>query len=171
MRNTPGLPGGALCPAGPRLRSRLAQTLDNGGVGHPAALTHCLQPVTTAALLERIHEYCHDARTASAQRVADRDRATVHVSQLKDASLLPIYVLCPCQHQVLRDPADSSITVGVKRHRTKTETQVYLYLSDRIERLIYNFPVLISSPIFRIGVWFSGCTLSQRLPCPNSRPN
>ena len=60
----------------------------------------------------------------------------------------------PCQ--VLRDPADSSITVGVKRHRTKTETHVYLYLSDRIERLIYNFPVLISSPIFRIGVWFSG---------------
>jgi hypothetical protein len=82
MRNTPGLPGGALCPAGPRLRSRLAQTLDNGGVGHPAALAHRLQPVTTAALFERIHECCHDARTASAQRVADRDGPSVDVRPL-----------------------------------------------------------------------------------------
>jgi hypothetical protein len=57
---------------------------------------------------------------------------------------------------VVRDPADRSITIGGKRYLTKTETHVYLYRSDRIERLIYNFPVLRSSPIFRIGVWFSG---------------
>jgi hypothetical protein len=35
--------GGSVCPAGPRLRSHLAQTLDDGGVGHPAALAHRLQ--------------------------------------------------------------------------------------------------------------------------------
>jgi hypothetical protein len=41
MRTHSGLPGrGSVCPAGPRLRSRLAQTLDDRGVGHPAALTH-----------------------------------------------------------------------------------------------------------------------------------
>jgi Transposase IS116/IS110/IS902 family len=41
MRTLSGLPGrGSVCPAGPRLRSRLAQTLDDRGVGHPAALTH-----------------------------------------------------------------------------------------------------------------------------------
>jgi hypothetical protein len=31
----------------------------------------------------------------------------------------------------IRDPADRSITVGVKRYRPKTETHAYLYLSDR----------------------------------------
>jgi hypothetical protein len=31
----------------------------------------------------------------------------------------------PGQCQVLRDPADRSITVGVKRYRTKTETHAY----------------------------------------------
>jgi hypothetical protein len=62
----------------------------------------------------------------------------------------------PGHCQVLRDPLDMSITVSVKRYHMKTETHACLYLSDRMEHLIYNFPVLISSPIFRIGVRFSG---------------
>jgi hypothetical protein len=57
----------------------LAQTLDDGGVGHPAALAHRLESVTTTALLQRINQCCHDARTAGAQRVADRDRAAIDV--------------------------------------------------------------------------------------------
>jgi hypothetical protein len=91
-------------------------------------------------------------RAPLAQRVSDRDGTAVDVG----LGQIGAGVLCPGHCQVLRDPADSSITVGVKRYRTKTETHVYLYLSDRIERLIYNFPVLISSTIFRMGVWFSG---------------
>ena len=38
-------------------------------------------------------------------------------------------------------------------------THAYLYLSDRIEHLIYNFPALVSSLSFRMGAffrWFSG---------------
>ena len=94
----------------------------------------------------------HDASTAGAQRMSDGDRTAVHIrlGQIRSG------VMRPRHCQALRDPADRSITVGVKRYRTKTETHVYLYLSDRIERLIYSFPVRISSPIFRIGVWFSG---------------
>ena len=57
----------------------LAEPLDDGGVGHPAALTHRLQPIPTATLFESINECCHDAGTAGAQRVADGDRPSVDV--------------------------------------------------------------------------------------------
>jgi hypothetical protein len=60
-------------------RSRLAQPLDDGGVRHAAALTHRLQPVGSAALLERVHGLRHDAGTAGTQRVADRDGTAVDV--------------------------------------------------------------------------------------------
>src|SRR5271170_2704613 len=79
MRNTPGLPGGALRPAGPGLRSRLAQPLDDGGVRHPAALAHRVQPIATAALFERVDECGHDPRPAGAQRVPYRDGPTIDV--------------------------------------------------------------------------------------------
>jgi hypothetical protein len=58
---------------------RASQTLDDGRVGHPAALTHRLQPVPTTALFERVDQRGHDARTAGTQRVADRDGAAVDV--------------------------------------------------------------------------------------------
>ena len=103
-------------------------------------------------MFKRIHKCGHDAGTARAQWMSDRDRPAVDVGlgQIRSGAM------GPGQCQVVRDPADRSITIGVKRYPTKTETHVYLYLSDRIERLIYNLPVLISSPIFKIGVWFSG---------------
>ncbi|BCO71433.1 phage portal protein [Mycobacterium intracellulare] len=46
----------------------------------------------------------------------------------------------PRQCQVLRDPADRSVTVGVKRYRTKTQTHAYLYLPDRVEHHVANTP-------------------------------
>jgi hypothetical protein len=39
----------------------LAEPLDDGGVGHAAALAHRLQAVPTAALFKRIHKCGHDA--------------------------------------------------------------------------------------------------------------
>jgi hypothetical protein len=57
----------------------LAEPLDNGGVGHAAALAHRLQPVPTAALFKRIHKCGHDAGTAGTQWVSDRDRPAVDV--------------------------------------------------------------------------------------------
>ena len=56
-----------------------AQALDDGGVGHPAALTHRLQPIPTAALLQSVDQRRRDARAAGAQRMTDRDGATVDV--------------------------------------------------------------------------------------------
>ena len=46
----------SLCPAGRRLRSRLAHSFDDGGVGYSAALTHRLQPIPPAALLQRVDQ-------------------------------------------------------------------------------------------------------------------
>ena len=60
-------------------RSRLAQSLDDGRVGHAAALAHRLQPIATAALFECVNECGHDAGTARTERVADRDGATIDV--------------------------------------------------------------------------------------------
>jgi len=36
--------------------------------------------------------------------------------------------------------------------------------------LLYNFPFLPSSPSFKIAVWLSFCTLSQRPPFPAALP-
>ena len=83
--------------------------------------------VPTAALFERIDERGHDPRTAGTQRVAERDGTAVDICPF----WYPFSDTGPGQCQVPRDPADRSITVGVKRYRTKTETHAYLYLSDR----------------------------------------
>ena len=82
-------------PGGPRRLHRLAESLDDGGVGHPAALTHRLQPVAAAALLERVDQRRHDAGAAGAQRVADGDRAAVDVGPW--ARSAPD-VVCPREH-------------------------------------------------------------------------
>src|ERR1700729_935549 len=58
---------------------RASQTLNDRGVGHAAALTHRLQPVPTAALLERVDQRGHNASAAGTQRMPDGDRAAVHV--------------------------------------------------------------------------------------------
>jgi hypothetical protein len=57
----------------------LAEPLDDGGVGHAAALAHRLQPVPTAALHQSVHQRRDDAGTARAQWVSDRDRPAVDV--------------------------------------------------------------------------------------------
>jgi hypothetical protein len=57
----------------------LAEPLDDGGVGHAAALAHRLQAVPTAALFKRIHKCGHDAGTARAQWVSDGTGAAVDV--------------------------------------------------------------------------------------------
>jgi hypothetical protein len=62
-----------------RCECGLAQSLDDGGVGHAAALAHRLQPVPTAPLFKRIHKCGHDAGTARAQWMSDRDRPAVDV--------------------------------------------------------------------------------------------
>ncbi len=79
-------------------RGRLAQAFDDGGVGHAAALTHRLQPIPTATLLQCIHECGHDTGTAGAERVADSDSAAIHVRPREDVRLLPVYILCPGQY-------------------------------------------------------------------------
>jgi hypothetical protein len=78
--------------------AELAQTLDDGGVGHAAAFTHRLQPVPAPTLLERIDECGHDASTAGTQRVAECDSTTVDIRPSQYVGLLPIYVLGPRQH-------------------------------------------------------------------------
>lgn len=42
----------------------------------------------------------------------------------------------PRQCHVLRDPADRSVSAGVKRYSTKDQTIAYLYLPDRVERYV-----------------------------------
>jgi len=68
-----------MCPGGLGRLSRLAESLDDGGVSHATPLAHSLQPIPTAALFKGVHECCHDAGTASAERVADRDRPSIDV--------------------------------------------------------------------------------------------
>lgn len=46
----------------------------------------------------------------------------------------------PRQCHVLRDPADRSVTVGLKRYHTKTQTHAYLYLPDRVEQWVSDSP-------------------------------
>lgn len=46
----------------------------------------------------------------------------------------------PRECQVLRDPADRSVTAGVKRYRTKDQTIAYLYLPDSVERWAADSP-------------------------------
>lgn len=62
----------------------------------------------------------------------------------------------PRQCQVLRDPADRSVTAGVKRYRTKTQTHAYLYLPDRVEHWIADTP----------GAATAGFTLSETIDNP-----
>ena len=85
----------------PGCRNRLAESLDDGGVGHPAALAHRLQAVPAAALLESIHKCGHDAGTTRARWMSDRDRPAVDVGlgQIRSG------VMGPGQCQVVRDPA------------------------------------------------------------------
>src|SRR6516165_7144454 len=70
------------------------QALDDGGVRHAAGLTHGLQPVPPAALLESVDQRGHDAGPAGAQRVADRDGAAVHVG----LGQIRAGVMSPSQH-------------------------------------------------------------------------
>jgi hypothetical protein len=68
-----------MCPGDLGRLGRLAEPLNNGGVGHPTAFTHRLQSVPASALFQRVHERGHDAGAAGAQRVTDGDGAAVDV--------------------------------------------------------------------------------------------
>ena len=56
-----------------------AQPLDDGGVGHAAAVAHRLQSIASAALVQRVDQRGHSAGTAGTQRVADHDRAAIDI--------------------------------------------------------------------------------------------
>jgi hypothetical protein len=66
-------------PANAVQRVLSAQSLDDGGVGHPAALAHRLQPVPPATLFQGVDERRHDAGTAGTKWVADRDGTAIDV--------------------------------------------------------------------------------------------
>ncbi|RUP03699.1 MAG: phage portal protein [Mycobacterium sp.] len=51
----------------------------------------------------------------------------------------------PQQCAVLTDPADRSVTAGLKRWRTKTETHAMLYLPDRIEHHVAKTPGAVTA--------------------------
>src|SRR3954468_21203789 len=69
----------------------LGQALDDGGVGLAAALAHRLQAVAAAGALELVQERRHQPGPGRPQRVAERDRAAVHVDlgQVGAGLLLP----------------------------------------------------------------------------------
>ena len=87
----------------------LAQSFDDGGVGHAASLAHRLEAVPAAALLQSVDECCHDARTAGAQRVADGDGTAVDVGLGK----IRASVVCPRQRNGSRRRPSPSIHPGV----------------------------------------------------------
>jgi hypothetical protein len=68
----------ALAMVPPRPRPRL-RALDDGGVGHAAALAHRLQREASVTLFERVDHGRHDAGAAGTEGVADGDRAAVDV--------------------------------------------------------------------------------------------
>src|SRR6476659_6549528 len=59
-----------------------SEPFDDGGVGETAALAHRLQAVAAAGALELVEQRGHETRTGAAERVAERDRAAVHVHTL-----------------------------------------------------------------------------------------
>src|SRR5918994_5152225 len=62
---------------GPTRRS--AQALDDGGVGHAAALTHRLQAVAAPGALELVEQRGEQLVARAPERVAEGDGAAVHV--------------------------------------------------------------------------------------------
>src|SRR5437868_12274003 len=59
-----------------------AQPLDDGGVGHAAALAHGLEAVAAAAVLQAAEQRRHDAHAARAEGVADGNGAAPAVVSL-----------------------------------------------------------------------------------------
>src|SRR3954470_17871755 len=70
---------------------RSAEALDDGGVGHAAALAHRLQAVTAAGALELVHQRGHELGAGAAERVTERDGAAVrvHLAHVGVVLLLP----------------------------------------------------------------------------------
>src|SRR5439155_21673814 len=68
-----------------------SQAFDDGDVGLTAALTHGLEPVAATRALELVEQGGHEARSGGTQRMAERDRAAVHVHlrQVEAALSLP----------------------------------------------------------------------------------
>src|SRR5882757_6720505 len=56
-----------------------SEELEDGGVGHPAALTHRLQAVADAGVGHVVKECGHQPRTGAAEGMAERDGTPVGV--------------------------------------------------------------------------------------------
>src|SRR5947199_1516119 len=78
----------------PTRAGHLPQALDDGGVGHPAALAHGLQAEAPAAALELVEEGRHEAGARAAQGVTQGDGAAVDVDLLH----VGVVLLLPRQH-------------------------------------------------------------------------
>ena len=91
-----GLTWVRLLPPSRSSRRPSSEPLDDCGVGHPAALTHRLEPIAAAALLQRVDQRRHDPCTAGAQRVTDRDRAAVDVGLRRVGAC----VVGPCERRL-----------------------------------------------------------------------
>src|SRR5574341_863251 len=63
--------------------AELSQPLDDGGIGHAAALAHRLEAVPAATALQLVQQRGHQLGAAGAQRMAKRDRAAVDVGALE----------------------------------------------------------------------------------------
>jgi hypothetical protein len=85
--------------------------LDDGRVGHPAALAHRLQAIPPAALFQGVDQRGHDACTAGAERVADCDGAALHVGlgQIRPGVMSP--------RQRLLDGARNRFALPARRYR------------------------------------------------------
>jgi hypothetical protein len=57
----------------------IAKALDDGGVGHAAALAHRLEAVAAAGALELVEQGGHELGARAAERVAEGDGAAVDV--------------------------------------------------------------------------------------------
>src|SRR5215216_7748910 len=70
------------------------EALDDHGVGHAAPLAHDLQAPTAVGALELVHERGGESGAGAAERVAEGDRAAVHV----DLDHVGVVLLLPCEH-------------------------------------------------------------------------
>ena len=76
------------------------QPLDDGGVGHAAALAHRLQAVAAAGALELVEQRGHELGAGAAERVTEGDRAAVDVH----LAHVGVVLLLPREHDRARTP-------------------------------------------------------------------
>ena len=75
-------------------RLSVDDALDDGGVGEAAAFTHHLHAEAATGALELVEQGCHQLGARAAERVTERDRASVDV----DLGEIGAGLFCPCEH-------------------------------------------------------------------------